>query len=419
LANPIGLWAGNFEALKVITMNVSKTTSHLTQRAKQRAVTLLAFTAAWASTAAYAVNDLPGGPAVRQLNMHPAVTKIAEEQHWLHWFMMIICLVIFVAVFGVMFYSIWKHRKSVGHKAANFHESAAVEIAWTIVPFLIVIGMALPATKVLVAQKDTTAADLTIKTTGMQWKWGYDYVKGEGEGIAFVSTLDNTHRVMSNNGGPKAGEAPDDYLFKVDNPMVVPVNKKIRIITTANDVIHAFAVPAFGIKQDAIPGFVRDTWFRAEKIGDYHGQCQELCGKEHAYMPIHVKVVSAADYSAWVAGKNKEMAAKADDPSKVWALADLKARGEKVYAANCAACHQATGKGGGAIKALDGSAVVLDTDHGKQIAILLNGANNGAMPAWKALSDTDLAAVISYTKNNWSNQTGQLVQPAELQAARK
>jgi len=400
-------------------MNVSKTMSHLTQQATQRAATLLAFTAAWVSTAAYAVNDLPGGPAVRQLNMHPAVTKIAEEQHWLHWFMMIICLVIFVAVFGVMFYSIWKHRKSVGHKAANFHESAAVEIAWTIVPFLIVIGMALPATKVLVAQKDTTAADLTIKTTGMQWKWGYDYVKGEGEGIAFVSTLDNTHRVMSNNGGPKAGEAPDDYLFKVDNPMVVPVNKKIRIITTANDVIHAFAVPAFGIKQDAIPGFVRDTWFRAEKIGDYHGQCQELCGKEHAYMPIHVKVVSAADYSAWVAGKNKEMAAKADDPSKVWALADLKARGEKVYAANCVACHQATGKGGGAIKALDGSAVVLDTDHGKQIAILLNGANNGAMPAWKALSDTDLAAVISYTKNNWSNQTGQLVQPAELQAARK
>ena len=403
----------------MITMNVSKTMSHLTQQATQRAATLLAFTAAWVSTAAYAVNDLPGGPAVRQLNMHPAVTKIAEEQHWLHWFMMIICLVIFVAVFGVMFYSIWKHRKSVGHKAANFHESAAVEIAWTIVPFLIVIGMALPATKVLVAQKDTTAADLTIKTTGMQWKWGYDYIKGEGEGIAFVSTLDNTHRVMSNNGGPKAGEAPDDYLFKVDNPMVVPVNKKIRIITTANDVIHAFAVPAFGIKQDAIPGFVRDTWFRAEKIGDYHGQCQELCGKEHAYMPIHVKVVSAADYSAWVAGKNKEMAAKADDPSKVWTLADLKARGEKVYAANCAACHQATGKGGGAIKALDGSAVVLDADHGKQIAILLNGANNGAMPAWKALSDTDLAAVISYTKNNWSNQTGQLVQPAELQAARK
>jgi cytochrome c oxidase subunit II len=415
LANPMSQQIGKLKVLEVITMNVRKTIRNTAQHLAAVGASL----AAWVSTAAYAVNDLPGGPAVRQLNMHPAVTKIAEEQHWLHWFMMIICLVIFVAVFGVMFYSIWKHRKSVGHKAANFHESAAVEIAWTIVPFLIVIGMALPATKVLVAQKDTTAADLTIKTTGMQWKWGYDYVKGEGEGIGFVSTLDNAQRVMSNSGGPKAGQAPDDYLFKVDNPMVVPVNKKIRIITTANDVIHAFAVPAFGIKQDAIPGFVRDTWFRAEKIGDYHGQCQELCGKEHAYMPIHVKVVSAADYTAWVAGKNKEMAAKADDPSKVWVLADLKARGEKVYAANCVACHQPTGKGGGAIKALDGSAVVLDADHGKQISILLNGANNGAMPSWKTLSDTDLAAVMTYTKNNWSNQTGQLVQPAELQVARK
>ena len=403
----------------MITMNVRKTMSNMTKAVSRIASTLVAFLGAWVSTAAHAVNDLPGGPAVRQLNLHPAVTRIAEEQHWLHWFMMIVCLVIFVAVFGVMFYSIWKHRKSVGHKAANFHESVAVEIAWTIIPFLIVIGMALPATKVLVAQKDTTAADLTIKTTGMQWKWGYDYIKGEGEGIGFVSTLDNTHRMMSNAGGPKRGEVVDNYLLKVDNPMVVPVNKKIRIITTANDVIHAFAVPAFGIKQDAIPGFVRDTWFRAEKIGDFYGQCQELCGKEHAYMPIHVKVVSAADYSAWVAGKNKEMAAKADDPSKVWVLADLKARGEKVYAANCVACHQVAGKGGGAIKALDGSAIVLDADHGKQIAIMLNGANNGAMPPWRTLSDTDLAAVISYTKNNWSNQTGQIVQPAELQAARK
>ena len=400
-------------------MNVRKSLSNAMQAGKQLAGTVSAALGGWVSTSAYAVNDLPGGPAVRQLNMHPAVTRIAEEQHWLHWFMMIVCIVIFVAVFGVMFYSIWKHRKSVGHKAANFHESVTVEIAWTIVPFLIVIGMALPATKVLVAQKDTTAADLTIKTTGMQWKWGYDYIKGEGAGIGFLSTLDNTHRVMSNAGGPKPGEVVDNYLLKVDNPMVVPVGKKIRIITTANDVIHAFAVPAFGIKQDAIPGFVRDTWFRADKVGDYYGQCQELCGKEHAYMPIHVKVVSAADYSAWVAGKNKETAAKADDPSKLWVLADLKARGEKVYAANCVACHQTTGKGAGAIKALDGSAVVLDKDHGKQIAILLNGANNGAMPAWKSLSDTDLAAVISYTKNNWSNQTGQLVQPAELQAARK
>ncbi len=407
------------ESIKVITMNVSNTMSKMTRLGMQHAGAILGSAAAWLSTAAYAVNDLPGGPAVNQLNLHPAVTKIAEEQNWLHWFMMAICLVIFVAVFSVMFYSIWKHRKSVGHKSANFHESTLVEIAWTIVPFIIVIAMALPATKAVVAQKDTTGADLTIKATGIQWKWGYDYLKGEGEGIGFVSTLDNTQREMSNNGGPKAGEAPDNYLLKVDNPLVVPVNRKIRIITTANDVIHAFAVPAFGIHQDAIPGFVRDTWFRAEKIGDFYGQCAKICGKEHSYMPIHVKVVSAEDYTKWVAVKAKEAAAKADDPSKVWTLVDLKARGEKVYAANCAACHQANGKGAGPIKPLDGSAIVLDADQNKQIQTVLNGAAGGAMPSWKALSDTDLAAVISYTKNNWSNQTGQIVQPAAVLAARK
>ena len=394
----------NIEAIKV-------TKNHLLQKLTSGVL----FLATWVSTAAWAVNDLPGGPAVWQMNLQPGATKIAQEQGWLHWFMLIICSVIFVAVFGVMFYSIWKHRKSVGHKSASFHESVKVEIAWTVIPFIIVILMALPATKAVVAQKDTSNADLTIKATGYQWKWGYDYIKGEGEGIAFISTLDNEQRNMSNNGAK--GVDVDDYLLKVDNPLVVPVNKKVRIITTANDVIHAFAVPSLGIKQDAIPGFVRDTWFRAETVGDFHGQCQELCGKEHAYMPIHVKVLSAEDYAAWVAVEQKKMAAKMDDPSKVWTLPEILQRGEKVYAANCVACHQPNGKGGGAIKALDGSAVVLNSDAGKQIHVLLNGQNN-AMPAWKQLSDTDIAAVISYTKNNWSNKTGQLVQPAEVKAAR-
>jgi cytochrome c oxidase subunit 2 len=375
----------------------------------------LALGAALATSAAMAVKNLPGGPAVNQLDLHPPVTKIAAEQQYLHNFMMILCLVIFVAVFGVMFYSVFKHRKSKGHKASNFHESVKVEIAWTIVPFIIVIFMALPATKAVVAMKDTSAADLTIKATGIQWKWGYDYLKGEGEGIGFVSTLDVSQREMSDSGKPSG----DDYLLKVDNPLVVPVNKKVRIITTATDVIHAWMVPAFGVKQDAIPGFVRDTWFRAEKTGDFYGQCAELCGKEHAYMPIHVKVVSAEDYSKWVDGKKKEAAAKADDPSKVWVLADLVARGEKVYSGNCAACHQPNGKGAGPIKALDASPVVLDADKNKQIQIVLHGAANGAMPAWKQLSDTEIAAVISYTKNNWSNKTGQIVQPAEVAAARK
>ena len=373
--------------------------------------------ATWGATAAYAVNDLKGGPAVNQLYLHPAATKIAEEQRWLHDMMMVICLAIFVAVFSVMFYSIWKHRKSRGHKPATFHESVKVEIIWTIVPFLIVILMALPATKVLVAQKDTTNEDLTIKATGMQWKWGYEYLRGEGEGIAFISNLDKSQRAMSNSGVVDAKET--DYLFKVDNPLVVPVGKKIRIVTTANDVIHSFAVNSLGIKQDAIPGFVRDTWFRAEAEGDYYGQCQELCGKEHAYMPIHVKVLSEKAYSEWVAVEQKKMAAKLDDPTKVWTLDEAMKAGEKVYAAKCLSCHQSNGKGGGAIKPVDGSAVVLDADANKQIMVLLNGQNNQAMPSWSSLSNSEISTVITYTKNSWSNKTGQVVQPAAVAAARK
>ncbi len=365
--------------------------------------------------AAWAVNDLPGGPAVNQLDLHPPVTRIAADVQSLHFWLMIVCVVIFVAVFGVMFYSILKHRKSLGHKSANFHESVAVEIAWTIVPFIIVTGMGFAATKTVVAQKDTTNADLTIKATGYQWKWGYDYLKGEGAGISFLSTLDVAQRELSDAGTPQG----DDYLLRVDNPLVVPVNQKIRLITTASDVIHAWMVPAFAVKQDAIPGFVRDTWFKAEKTGDFYGQCAELCGKEHAYMPIHVKVLSQEDYAKWADGEKKKMAAKAVDPSKVWTQPDLIARGEKVYAANCAVCHRPDGKGAGPIKPLDGSPVVLDADRAKQVAVLLNGQNNGAMPAWKQLSDTEIAAVITYTKNSWSNKTGQLVQPAEIVAARK
>jgi cytochrome c oxidase subunit 2 len=250
----------------------------------------------------------------------------------------------------------------------------------------------------------------------MQWKWGYDYINGEGEGISFLSAIDASHRAMSNSGNVE--NAPDDYLLKVDNPLVVPIGQKVRIITTANDVIHSWMVPAFGVKQDAIPGFVRDTWFRAEKEGMFYGQCTELCGKEHAYMPINVKVVSAVEYTAWVEGQQKAMLALAEDPSKVWELSALVSRGKQVYGTNCVACHQATGKGAGAIKPLDGSAVVLNSDHTEVISTLLNGRGNGAMPAWKQLSDTEIAAVITYAKNSWSNQSGDLIQPAEVQAAR-
>jgi len=275
-----------------------------------------------------------------------------------------------------------------------------------------VIGMALPATKTVVAMKDTTNSDITIKVTGYQWKWGYDYIKGEGEGINFLSTL-STSREAINNLAPKS----NTYLMEVDNEMVVPVGKKIRMITTANDVIHSWTIPAFGVKQDAIPGFVRDTWFRADKIGTFRGQCSELCGAEHAFMPIVVKVVSAEDYTAWVAEKQKAMAAGGEDPSKVYTLEEQKARGEKVYAANCAACHQPNGKGAGSFPALDGSKVV-NGPKAYQIQMVLNGKN--AMPKWAGvLSDGDIAAVITYERNAWSNHTGEVIQTSDVAALHK
>jgi cytochrome c oxidase subunit 2 len=365
-----------------------------------------------------------GGPMVHQLNLQAPATRIASDIYSLHTLMMIICMVIFVVVFGVMFYSIFKHRKSVGHKSATFHESTAVEIAWTLVPFLIVIGMAFPATRTVVAMKDTSNADVTIKATGMQWKWGYDYLKGEGEGISFVSNLSTPRSQVGAPGVAPTEARGDNYLIEVDNEVVVPVNKKVRIVTTANDVIHAWMIPAFGVKQDAIPGFVRDTWFKSQHTGVFRGNCAELCGKEHAFMPIVVRVVTAEEYTAWVEGKKKEMAALADDPNKTWTIDELKTKGEKVYSANCAVCHQASGKGvPGAFAALDGSPVVSGA-KADQIHVLLNGKKSGKfpseMPAWKQLSDTDIAAVITYTRNTWSNKAAEnIVQPAEVVAARK
>ena len=365
-----------------------------------------------------------GGPMVHELNLQAPATQIATEVYSLHSWMMIVCLVIFVAVFGVMFYSILKHRKSLGHKAATFHESTAVEIAWTVVPFLIVIGMALPATRTVVGMKDTSNADITIKVTGMQWKWGYDYLKGEGQGISFLSNLSTPRAQVGQPGQEPTQARSDTYLMEVDNELVVPVNRKIRMVTTANDVIHAWSIPAFAVKQDAIPGFVRDTWFKAEHTGTFRGYCSELCGKEHAFMPIVVRVVSDDEYKAWTEAKLKEMAAQADDPTKVWTIDELKTKGEKVYNTNCVVCHQPNGKGvPNAFAALDGSPVV-NGPKADQIHVLLNGKKSGKfpgeMPAWKQLSDTDIAAVITFTRNSWSNKaTENIVQPAEVVAARK
>jgi cytochrome c oxidase subunit 2 len=383
-----------------------------------RAMSRLASCAAFAlvSNLAWAVGDSEGGPAVNQLNVTEGVTPISRGIYALHNGMLLVCLLIFVAVFGVMFYSVIMHRKSRGHQAATFHESTKVEIIWTVLPFLIVIAMAIPATEMVVAMKDTTSADVTVKVTGYQWKWGYDYIAGEGAGIGFLSNLATPHSMI---GSPELHEeahpSGDEYLLDVDNPLVVPVGKKVRLITTAADVIHAWAVQDLGVNQQAIPGFVRDTWFRADKVGTYRGFCVQLCGREHSAMPIVVIVKSQDDYSAWVKTKMQAAVAQADDPNKTWAMPELMARGATVYQ-QCAVCHQASGKGiPGSFPALDGSAIV-NGPKSAQIALVLGGKN--AMPSWKQLSDVEIASVITYERNSWGNHTGEAIQPSDVKAVR-
>ena len=352
-----------------------------------------------------------------KLNLQTPHTLLGEKIYDLHSVITAICFVIFIGVFGFMFYAVFKHRKSVGHKAAQFHENTAVEVAWTLIPFVILIAMAVPATGTLITMRDTSEADLTIKATGYQWKWGYDYLKGEGEGISFYGTL-ATPRAQIEGTDVAGRNANPNYLLETDNHVVVPVGKKIRILVTAADVIHAWYVPALAVKQDAVPGFIRDTWFKAEKAGIYRGQCAELCGKDHGFMPIVVEVMEPAQYTAWVATQQKKVAAAKVDPNKTWTLDELKAHGEKVYAQNCVACHQATGMGvPGAFPALSGSKVV-NGPKADQIKLLLNGKQATAMASFKQLSDADLAGVITYTRNNWSNKTGEAVAPAEIKAAR-
>jgi cytochrome c oxidase subunit 2 len=352
-------------------------------------------------------------------NLQPAASKMAADIHWLHEAVMVLVVVLFVGVFGFMFWSCYAHRKSVGHKADQFHENTTVEVLWTVIPAIILVLIAWPVTKVVIAQKDTSHPDLTIKATGIQWKWAYDYLNGEGEGISFVSTM-TTPRAQIEGREPKG----ENYLLEVDNEVVVPVGKKVRVLTTAADVIHSWWIPAFGAKQDAIPGFIRDIWFRADSPGVYRGQCTELCGKDHGFMPIVVRVVSQEDYTKWVGEKKALLAKAADDETRTFTLAELKSRGEKVYAANCVACHQATGKGlPPTFPALDGSKVVLGP-KAAQINVVLNGVTkNGAPTAMaafgKQLSNAEIAAVITFTRNNWGNSTGEAVQPAEIKARRK
>lgn len=352
-----------------------------------------------------------------KLNLQIPQTQLGEKIYDLHTIITVICFVIFVGVFGFMFYAVFKHRKSVGHKAAQFHENTAVEVAWTLIPAVILIALAVPATGTLITMRDSSEADLTIKATGYQWKWGYDYLKGEGEGISFYSML-STPRAQIDGTDVAGRNANPHYLLETDTHVVVPVGKKVRILTTAADVIHAWWVPALAVKQDAVPGFIRDTWFKAEKAGIYRGQCAELCGKEHGFMPIVVEVMEPAAYTAWVATQQKKAAAAKVDPDKAWTLEDLKAHGEKVYAQNCVACHQATGKGvPGAFPALDGSKVV-NGPKAEQIKLVLNGKQGTAMNAFKHLSDVDLAAAVTYTRNSWNNKTGEAIAPADVKALR-
>src|SRR2546423_1009663 len=344
-----------------------------------------------------------------------SASPLADDIDKLHQYVMWLIIVIFVGVFGFMFYACFAHRKSRGHPAEQFHENTTVELLWTVIPAIILVIIAWPVTKVVIAQKDTSSPDLTIKVTGYQWKWGYDYVKGEGEGISFVSML-ATPREQIEGRAPKG----ENYLLEVDNEVVVPVGKKIRVITTAADVIHSWWVPAFGAKQDAIPGFLRDLWFKPEVLGTFRSQCVELCGKEHGFMPIVVRVVSQEDYGKWVAQQQQQKQAQAEDPNKKWEPKDLVARGEKVYGTICVACHQAQGQGTPTMKApaLAGNKFVTGAKDGP-IDTVLNGRPNTAMQAFgKQLSDTEIAAVLTYVRASWGNKAAE-VQPAEVNARHK
>ncbi len=345
-------------------------------------------------------------------NLQPPVSQVARDVFHLHNLIMLVCIGIFIVVFGAMFYSLLKHRKSVGHKAAHFHENTTVEVIWTVIPFIILVGMAYPAAKVVIEMKDTSNPDMTVKITGYQWKWGYDYLN---DGVHFYSTLATPREQID-------GTAPRDphYLLEVDQPMVVPVGKRVRLLMTANDVIHSWWVPAFGVKQDAIPGFIRDTWFKADKIGTYRGQCAELCGKDHGFMPIVVKVVSQDDYKAWVAQKKGAAQTAAADNGKTFKLEELVERGKKVYQANCVACHQANGMGlPGTFPALNGSKVATGPIDA-HIKIVLHGGRPGtAMVGFvDRLSDAEIAAVVTYERNAWNNKMGDAAQPADIAAAR-
>jgi cytochrome c oxidase subunit 2 len=343
------------------------------------------------------------------LNMTRGVTDISNEVFELHMLIFWICVAIGVVVFGVMFYSMYAHTKKKNPVAASFHENHKVEIAWTIIPFLILIAMAIPASKTLVKIYDDEAGDLNIQVTGHQWKWQYNYLEDD---VSFFSNL-STDMDEINNLVPKG----ENYLQEVDEMVVIPVGKKVRFLITANDVIHSWWMPAFAIKQDAIPGFVNTAWTKVDKPGIYRGKCTELCGKNHGFMPIVVKVVEQSEYDEWVSGKREAAMKMAELTTKDWTAEELVARGESVYAVNCVACHQTNGQGiSGIFPALAGSDIVLN-DKERNIEILMEGVQGAAMNSFSYLSEVELAAVITYTRQSWGNENngnGEIVVPKDI-----
>jgi len=345
------------------------------------------------------------------LNFQKPVTEIAQEIYDLHMLIFWICVVIFVVVFGVMFYSVFMHRKSKGHKAASFHESTTIEVIWTIIPFFILVGLAIPSTATLLKMEDTSNADLTVKITGYQWKWQYEYPE---QGVSYFSTLATPRDQIENK-----AEKGEHYLLEVDNPVVLPVGKKVRLLVTANDVIHAWWVPQLGVKKDAIPGFINEMWTKIEKEGTYRGQCAELCGKDHGFMPIVVEAVSEDKFRAWAEAQKAQVAAAAADVNKTFTKEELMERGHKVYA-QCAACHGAEGQGvPNVFPALAGSKIATGPLAG-HLDIVLHGKPGTAMQAFGAqLNDLDIAAVVTFERNSFGNSTGDVVQAADVKARRK
>lgn len=351
------------------------------------------------------------------LNMTQGVTPISQDVYNMHMTSLYVVTIIGILVFSVMFWSIFHHRKSKGIKPAKFSHSTTVEIIWTLIPFAIIVALAIPATKLLARMDDTSKSEVTIKATGYQWKWKYDYID---EDITIYSNLaaDSVDASQKNSGiDPKTA---DNYLRNTDTALVLPVGKKIRIMTTASDVIHAWWVPDLGWKRDAIPGFINDNWTVINKEGVYRGQCAEICGKGHGYMPIVVKAVPEKEYTAWVQETKLALKSKKESGDKELSMDELKSKGETVYKANCLACHQANGQGiKGVFPALDGSPIATVksriTEHIRQV---IYGKNN--MPAFgEQLSDTDIAAVVTYERNTWGNKTGDIIQPKDVAESRK